>query len=115
MTSLNVCRVTCMTPLLEPAKKSARNSSADCGSRCPETLHAEQLLRIGPAMLPPPAGARGQCGEVRRLVLVRVLGMDGLAGTQSQQAPGHAHRLRAAAQQVHLDAAMLRIVERAMA
>src|SRR4051812_4415407 len=77
-------------------------------------MDGEQALRIEPAMLRDETGACGERLEFVDRVLVRILGMDGLACSELEMPVSHAHALTLAADEMHFDAARGRIVVCAM-
>src|SRR5688500_2419360 len=78
----------------------------------PQLVHAEQRVAVRPDAEGLPAGGTGQVVELADRVLVGILRVDALAGTEQERAPEHAHDLPARALEVHLDAALARVVDR---
>ena len=74
-------------------------------------MHAEEAIGIGPHRPDAEARAHRQCTQPFDGELVRVLGVDGLAFLDRVALSVQRHGLRAAADQVHLDAAQGRVVE----
>src|SRR5262249_47737445 len=69
---------------------------------------------VGPALLDLPARGLRQRGEAVKTVLVAVFGVNALARTERELMAEHAHALRLAADQVHLDAMAVAVIDRAM-
>src|SRR5436305_2019387 len=77
-------------------------------------MNGEHACAVGPAGARRPAGAASQRGETLKAVFVAVLGVNGFAGAERETAAQDPDRLRLAADQVHLDAMTLAIVDRTM-
>lgn len=95
-----------------PAAEKHRCKCLLCSFQC---VHREHLRSIGPALPHPPAGALRQRGEAVDAVFVAVLGMDALAGPEREAGAQQSNGLVLLAEQMHLDAVPLAIVDRAMA
>jgi hypothetical protein len=72
------------------------------------------LIRVGPNSDRSPARAARQCPEVLERVFVAVLGVDALSGGEIELSPGNPNVLARLADEVHLDAVTLGIIEGAM-
>src|SRR3954451_931236 len=79
-----------------------------------QRMHREHLRGIRPALAHPPTRALRQRREALDAVFVAVLGVDALAGAEREAGAEQAHGLALLADQVHLDAVPLAIVDRAM-
>src|SRR5262245_56812759 len=74
-----------------------------------QRIDGKILVRIGPPRLHGPAGAAGQRGERFDRVLVAVLGVDRLAGTEFDGLAADLHLLAPDAGEMHLDACTLAV------
>src|SRR5208283_1926184 len=74
-----------------------------------QQMYGEQIVSVGPEFHPSPARLGRNVGKAGWGVLVAVFGMDRLAGGERDRLAGHMHRLRIAADEMHLDPA-LRVV-----
>src|ERR1700752_1937991 len=81
---------------------------------CDDPMNRETPLLVGPALLHQPARSLCQGGEAVKTVFVAVLGVNALARPEREVMAEHAHALRLAADQVHLDAMAVAVVDRAM-
>src|SRR4051795_8652193 len=79
-----------------------------------QRVHREHLRGIRPALAHPPTRALRQRAEALDAVFVAVLGVDALARAEREAGAEQAHGLALLADQVHLDAVPLAIVDRAM-
>src|SRR5690349_24808584 len=78
-------------------------------------MHGEIVVRVGERRDRPPAGGLRELLERLDRVLVGILGVDRLAAREGEVAAGDTYGLRAQAFEMHLDAMIRRVVERAMA
>src|SRR5215475_13861308 len=81
---------------------------------CDELMNREHSRLVGPALLHLPARCLCQRGKAVKTVFVAVLGVNALAGPEREVMAEHAHALRLAADQVHLDAMAVAVVDRAV-
>src|SRR5690242_21264875 len=77
-------------------------------------MDREHAAPVGPALLHLPTRGLGQRRKAVKAVLVAVLGMNAFAGAERKVMAEHAHALRLAADQVHLDAVAVAIIDRAV-
>src|SRR5262245_25167477 len=77
-------------------------------------MDREHAVLVGPAFLHLPAGGLCQRGKTVKAVFVAVLGVNALARAEREVMAEHAHALRLAADQMHLDAVAVAVVDRAM-
>src|SRR5262249_55214372 len=109
-----------------PVRSGTRPSTAvvTCSSRlpiadAPVSLHRERVNRehfcaVGPGLPHPPTRAACKRGEAIDAVLVAVLGMNAFTWTEGEARSQQAHRLLFPADQVHLDAVAIPVIDRPM-
>ena len=88
---------------------SRRRAQSAATSACTENMPAPS---VQVAWLP--ARAARQHGKALQAVFVAALGMDALAGAECEAAAEHANGLRPLADQMHLDAVALAVIDRAV-
>src|SRR5262249_52285493 len=74
----------------------------------------EPPIRVGPPLLDPISRLPGERLERRVIVLVRILSMDGLSLSEGERVAADVYALRAPADQMHLNAPLGLVVERAV-
>src|SRR6185312_10627935 len=79
-----------------------------------EQVNAEQSVAVGPDRTMRPACAHCQAAEPFDIIFVGILGMDRFATLERESAPGDGDDLMLAADQVHLDSPLLRLIEGAV-
>src|ERR1700752_867259 len=77
-------------------------------------MNREHPRLVGPALRHLPARGLCQGGEAVKTVFVAVLGMNALAGPEREVMAEHALALLLAADQVHLDAMAIAVIDRAV-
>ena len=75
-------------------------------------MHAEQTVLVHPGRPGAPARGDGQRAEAVDAELVRVLRVDRVSRVEVEVLPGDVQPLRAKADEMHLDALKMRLIER---
>src|SRR6516164_9259835 len=112
--------------VMMPVRSGTRPSSAvvTCSSRLPmaddpvslrrQRVNREHFCAVGPGLPHPPTGAARERGETIDAVLVAVLGVNAFTGTEGEARSQQAHGLLFPADQVHLDAVSIPVVDSPM-
>ena len=77
-----------------------------------EELNAEEAFRVGPDSIHGQSGKTGKRGEGFERIFIRHLGPQFLAGAEEDAATRDIHHLAAETDQLHLNAAEERVVDR---
>src|SRR5215471_6520882 len=112
--------------VMMPVRSGTRPSSAVviCSSRLPmadapvslrrQRVNREHFCAVGPGLPHPPTGAACKCCETIDAVLVAVLGVNAFTRTEGEARSQQAHGLFFPADQVHLDAVAVLVIDRSM-
>src|SRR6185369_6086175 len=109
------CLGTCRTQIRTICVRSTEPLFAPLNLFRRQQMQAEQPGRIGPGGMGAPAGASGQPGELIEIVFIRTLGVDGFTFPKDEDLAGDMHRLFTPADQMHLDTALVPVIDGAMA